>query len=100
MKSYRESHQDPREAERYDEDIYASGTYDTWVGELEAVLLSKVVRTAFEEREFRYLDFACGTGRILSQLAPLAAEAVGVDVSEAMLRRAADRVGHNVRLIS
>ena len=33
----------------------------------------------------RYLDFACGTGRITAIVAPLVGESVGVDVSESML---------------
>jgi ubiquinone/menaquinone biosynthesis C-methylase UbiE len=36
----------------------------------------------------RYLDFACGTGRITSIVAPLVTESVGVDISESMLSAA------------
>jgi SAM-dependent methyltransferase len=40
----------------------------------------------------RYLDFACGTGRILQVGASFFADATGVDVSEAMLERARAKV--------
>ena len=36
----------------------------------------------------RYLDFACGTGRITSLVSPFAGESIGVDVSESMLQAA------------
>ncbi len=40
----------------------------------------------------RYLDFACGTGRILEVGASYFSDATGVDVSEAMLERAREKV--------
>jgi SAM-dependent methyltransferase len=40
----------------------------------------------------RYLDFACGTGRILEVGAPHFGEVVGIDVSDTMLAEAARRV--------
>jgi SAM-dependent methyltransferase len=40
----------------------------------------------------RYLDFACGTGRILQVAAPYFGSAVGIDVSEGMLARAREKV--------
>ena len=33
----------------------------------------------------RYLDFACGTGRITATVAPMMAESVGIDISDSML---------------
>lgn len=39
----------------------------------------------------RYIDFACGTGRILRFMQHRAAEAYGIDVSESMLSRARDQ---------
>ncbi|NOX54763.1 MAG: class I SAM-dependent methyltransferase [Planctomycetes bacterium] len=36
----------------------------------------------------RYLDFACGTGRITSIVGPLAQESYGLDISETMILRA------------
>ena len=48
----------------------------------------------------RVLDYGCGIGRILAGIAPLVGEAVGVDLSAAMLREARARLTTmaNVRL--
>lgn len=43
------------------------------------------------ERFGRVLDFGCGVGRLTLALAPLAGEAVGVDISPAHLRLAGER---------
>lgn len=40
----------------------------------------------------RFLDFACGTGRVLELAVPHFSESVGIDVSEAMLGEARRRV--------
>src|SRR6185295_8842136 len=42
----------------------------------------------------RYLDFACGTGRITEMMAPLAQESIGVDVSGTMLEVARVKCPH------
>jgi SAM-dependent methyltransferase len=39
-------------------------------------------------RADRVLDFGCGTGRMMRELAPLARSVTGVDISEAMVERA------------
>jgi len=92
VKDYRASHLDPETARRYDEEIYRTGGYDEWVDAIEGRLLNSVVDRYFPSRPFSYLDFACGTGRVMARIAPRAATAVGVDVSKAMLDRARDRV--------
>lgn len=44
--------------------------------------------------DFSYLDFACGTGRIVAAIEDLPARSVGIDVSPAMLDVARQRVQH------
>jgi SAM-dependent methyltransferase len=56
------------------------------------VLLNEVARFAAAKDTVRYLDFACGTGRVLSVVEPYTSEAVGVDVSEYMLDLARPKV--------
>lgn len=51
----------------------------------EADLVPALIMDRFGNTRPRYLDFACGTGRITSLITPLASHAVGVDVSESML---------------
>jgi len=58
----------------------------------------RVLRELFEQEnrsrdsDVTYLDFACGTGRIISELEGLASRAVGLDISPAMLVEARSRV--------
>ncbi len=77
----------------YDDGQYRPGSFWDVVWTLERPLLESVVR---EQRarsgKVAYLDFACGTGRVLSFLEPLVDEATGIDVSTSMLARAAGRV--------
>ena len=59
---------------------------------MEKRLLHQLVVELFPGRKPRFLDFACGTGRILAHLAPLTDSATGADVSASMLGMARQRV--------
>jgi SAM-dependent methyltransferase len=50
---------------------------------LERNVLASILRN---QRYGRYLDFACGTGRVLEELASYAEETFGVDISDSMLK--------------
>lgn len=79
---YRISH-----AERgatYD-DTLTTTPFDRYMAEWERQHLARIVRELFPQRVGRYLDFACGTGRITATVSPLCEKAVGVDVSPSML---------------
>ncbi len=75
----------------YDSNIAAS-PFDDYLARWEATHLSAIVRRLFPSGVPRYLDFACGTGRILGAIAPMAREAVGIDISPSMLAEATRRV--------
>ncbi len=60
--------------------------------EIEQRLLDEIVTRRFGGGPFRYLDFACGTGRILAHVERRAGEATGVDLSPTMLQVARQRV--------
>lgn len=97
---YRGRHIVPGQATWYEDVVYRAGTYDSWVWSHEQRWLDGVVeRRAQAGRAHRLLDFACGTGRILSFLAPRFAEALGVDISQAMLERAAEKVEPTTTLV-
>ncbi len=83
---YRQSH--VGKGADYDCDL-AAGAFDSYMTAREAVLLPEVVRALFPNSPPKYLDFACGTGRITSIVEPLARESCGVDVSASMLAEAA-----------
>jgi len=79
---YRASH--ARKGRDYDTTL-AESPFDAYMARWEAHWLATMVRQLHPDGVPRYLDFACGTGRILSVVAPLAREAIGVDVSASML---------------
>ena len=64
---------------------FSSLRYRATIWRLEQRLLFEIVRDNFPTEPPRYLDFACGTGRILGHLAPYCESALGVDVSASML---------------
>lgn len=75
----------------YDGNI-ATSPFDNYLAKWEATHLAAIVTRLFPSQVPRYLDFACGTGRILAQITPMAREAVGIDISSSMLAEATRRV--------
>jgi SAM-dependent methyltransferase len=74
----------------YDNAIEAA-PFDAYMARIERELLREIVPRLFPANVPRYLDFACGTGRITQTIAPLAEVSVGVDISASMLARAQER---------
>ncbi|MCK4789497.1 MAG: methyltransferase domain-containing protein [Desulfobacteraceae bacterium] len=82
QKSYRESHLN----KGYDyHNNFISLPHRAMVWRLEQKILDRILREFFPEHPLEYLDFACGTGRILEYMVPRVQNAVGVDVSQSML---------------
>jgi len=75
-------------------DAFASIPHRALLWKLERRVLDRIWHERFASTRPAYLDFACGTGRILGYLAPRARIAVGVDVSSTMLAIARDTVPH------
>lgn len=67
------------------DDTLAVTPFDSYMAEWERQHLTRFIGELFPGRVGRYLDFACGTGRITSTVAPLCEVAVGVDISPSML---------------
>jgi ubiquinone/menaquinone biosynthesis C-methylase UbiE len=78
---YRQSHLS--KGGTYDEAIDGS-PFDAYMARWEAEYLREIVPLLTQGRG-RYVDFACGTGRITATVSPLVAESVGIDISESML---------------
>lgn len=97
MKDYRESHLDPDHAATYDT-VFRQNPCCALYWRLEQRVLDRVLRARLADRPVRFLDFACGTGRIVSFLEDRVQEAVGVDISGNMLDIARRRV-RKARLI-
>ncbi len=79
---YRTSHL--KSGASYD-DYIADTPFDAYMARWEKEHLVRLANELFPDGIPRYLDFACGTGRITQTVEPLARESHGVDVSEGML---------------
>jgi SAM-dependent methyltransferase len=92
--SYLEQWLDPDASANYDSIIYDKATYDSFIWELQRPRLRELAATLrTRDTHLRYLDFACGTGRVTAALADIADEALGMDLSPAMADRARQRAG-------
>ncbi len=68
----------------YDEGL-AGSPFDDYMTACETRILEAVASRHFSGRIPRYLDFACGTGRITTVLAGHAHKTIGIDVSDSMV---------------
>jgi SAM-dependent methyltransferase len=89
---YRAGWLEPDAAGAYEDDLRREGSYGSWLAERERTLLLDAVDRWLGGKEIRYLDFACGTGRILVLLEHRVRSATGIDNSPPMLELAAQRV--------
>ncbi len=87
--TYRSHFTDRSKAAAYDRAQYAPGTYAALVNQVEQEQLAEIVdRLRRTHRRIDYLDFAAGTGRIISFLEDRVDSATAIDVSEAMAEQA------------
>ena len=91
---YRRSHTDASKPKEYDPQFWTPGTTSHLFWEIEQMLLTEIICAATPRPE-RALDFACGTGRVLSFLEKQIPETVGVDISAEMLSMAKQRCRHS-----
>lgn len=82
---YRASHLD--KGGQYDASL-AESPFDAYMSSWERRHLPSLLRRFYPNGPQRYLDFACGTGRITAQVAPLARQSTGVDISPTMIEEA------------
>jgi SAM-dependent methyltransferase len=95
MADYRQSHIEKGGV--YDAEL-AADLWDSYMHRWEERHLREIVPSIFQGKAPRYLDFACGTGRMTAAVAPMAAEVVGVDISKSMLAVATQKLP-NVKFI-
>jgi SAM-dependent methyltransferase len=90
--SYKERFKTPKVVQNYENAEYAPGSYSSWIWELQCSYVQREVQALHRERSrIRLLDFACGTGRVLSFVEGLVDESIGIDISGEMLRLAASK---------
>jgi SAM-dependent methyltransferase len=95
VSAYADMHQADWIPVNYDENIYNPARYDSWVWELYKPYLIQIVRKFASTRDhLKYLDFACGTGRITTELESLATDSLGIDISQPMLDYASHKLSH------
>lgn len=71
-------------------------SYDGWIWNLERVYLMQVLDRSFGARRPLYLDFACGTGRVISTLeGGRMGESTGIEASPHMLAAARARLNRS-----
>ena len=91
MSSYRDSHVGEDRGLKYDA-IHAGKVdaliWDTFIKDL----VADEAQSCAARGGRRYLDFACGTGRVLKIGQPYFEESVGIDISDDMLSVARERV--------
>lgn len=92
-KNYSESFQNRESAKFYEEVVYGPGSYDQFIWELQSTRLASIFdELSRSHRGLTHLDFACGTGRIISFLENFTKESTGIDISESMLSIAKKKV--------
>ena len=90
---YRDYYQSKESATEYDEVAYKEGTYGSIIWKLEKEILEAfLISLRKKSDKIRYLDFACGTGRIISAVEKFVDESFGIDINQSMLDRAADKL--------
>lgn len=72
--------------------LFSTEPHLSMVWRLERKVLSQIVEWHFPSGVPAYLDFACGTGRIVELLSPFAVSSTGVDLSASMMQVARDRL--------
>ena len=85
-RSYKEKFTTPSSARNY-EQRYAPETADDLLWQIEREHLNKVIGQLQKKlTKIDYLDFACGTGRIISFVEPQVDSATGIEISPEMIK--------------
>jgi SAM-dependent methyltransferase len=94
---YREYFKSVEAAKEYDESSYSRETYASVLWDIERSIITQFIVSLRKAKDkTRYLDFACGTGRVASVVENLVDESYATDISQAMLDRAATKTKHTV----
>ena len=89
---YRKSHLRPGKGQSYHA-AFSKALYRSMIWQFEKGILDRILAMFYKDFEIHHLDFACGTGRILSYLKDHTSSAVGVDLSSSMLELARKNKG-------
>jgi SAM-dependent methyltransferase len=91
--SYRKHFSKESKAEEYDRIHYGEGSYSEILWKIEQSQLNAILEEFRQAHEqISYLDFAAGTGRILASMENRVDVATGIEISQAMIDRARERL--------
>ena len=91
-RSYKEQFTAPSSARNY-EQLYSPETADDLLWQIEQEHLNKIIGQLRKKlTRIDYLDFACGTGRIISFVEPQVDSATGIEISPEMIKIAQQNV--------
>jgi SAM-dependent methyltransferase len=83
--AFRDSFKERGEVQRYEHQVYEPEGFDAFIWSLQRPLVIDCVARQIAVSAGRYLDFACGTGRIALAVEPLTNSAVAIDSSSEMV---------------
>lgn len=95
---YRTSHMDKKKVVSYDQQ-FELNKYRAMIWKKESNILKKIVKYKFNNNVNNFLDFACGSGRILNFLSSKTNQSTGLDISKEMINLADDKKSSSVKLI-
>lgn len=95
---YRYSHTEQGYGKHYHES-FITHRYRKYIWDIEKVILVDIIRKYKNDGTSNHLDFACGTGRVLTFLENYCTNSTGVDISDSMLE-IAESEAVNAKLIS
>ncbi len=86
MKTYRDHFADEKKAAEYDSQQYRAGSYGEAIWQIEQMQLAALVKRFRQSHpQIDYLDFAAGTGRLVSFMEGLVDTSTAIEISESML---------------
>lgn len=94
--AYVEQHRAAWIPDHYDHEVYRPDGYDAFIWSLQQPLILRTVRQFRRtHRRLNYLDFACGTGRIIAAVETQTTSSIGIDTSPQMVERAQSKVSRS-----
>lgn len=95
VNTYRKQFFNGNEPRRYDEVEYGSASYSALLWEIEKDQLNEILSTVASCQADCYLDFACGTGRVISFMEKNFERSYGIEISPYMIEIAKKKVTHS-----
>ncbi len=93
-KKYEERFKNAIMADDYSRNVYAKNSYYSLMWNIEKIVLEREI-VSINKKNIKYLDFACGTGRVISYVENFVESSHGIDISQEMLNIASKKTKIN-----